>query len=82
MDVLDRPVQLARDEVRGVAVVGPAFLVAARAGCARPLDWYSGDAPRENANFITRYGFSNSYGFDDLAPLIMPQAEPKRPSIR
>ena len=38
------------------------------------VDWYSGDAPRENANFITRYGFSNSYGFDDLAPMIMPRA--------
>ena len=36
-------------------------------------DMYSGDAPRENPNFVTRYGFSNSHGFDDLAPLIMPR---------
>ncbi|MBO9577082.1 MAG: TonB-dependent receptor, partial [Sphingobium sp.] len=38
------------------------------------VDWYNGDAPRENPNFVTRYGFSNSYGFSDLAPLIMPRA--------
>ncbi len=37
------------------------------------VDWYKGDAPRENPNFLTRYGFSNSYGFDDLAPMIMPR---------
>jgi hypothetical protein len=37
------------------------------------VDWYSGDAPRENPNFVTRYGFSNSYGFSDLDPMIMPR---------
>jgi hypothetical protein len=38
------------------------------------VDWYDGDAPRENPNFINRYGISNSHGFDDLAPMIMPRA--------
>jgi outer membrane receptor for ferrienterochelin and colicin len=38
------------------------------------VDWYSGDAPRENPNFVARYGISNAHGFDDLAPLIMPRA--------
>jgi hypothetical protein len=37
------------------------------------VDWYDGDAPRENPNFIDRYGFSNAHGFDDLDPLIMPR---------
>jgi hypothetical protein len=37
------------------------------------VDLYNGDAPRENPNFITRYGFSNAYGFDDLDPMIMPR---------
>ncbi len=38
------------------------------------VDWYNGDAPRENPNFITRYGFGNAHGFSDLAPMIMPRA--------
>lgn len=38
------------------------------------VDWYDGDAPRENPNFITRYGFSNAHGFSDLDPMIMPRA--------
>jgi outer membrane receptor protein involved in Fe transport len=38
------------------------------------VDWYSGDAPRENPNFVTRYGFSNAHGFSDLDPMIMPRA--------
>ena len=38
------------------------------------VDWYSGDAPAENANFVTRYGFSNAHGFSDLDPIIMPRA--------
>ena len=38
------------------------------------VDWYSGDAPAENPNFVTRYGFSNAHGFSDLDPIIMPRA--------
>jgi len=37
------------------------------------VDWYSGDAPAENPNFVTRYGFSNAHGFSDLDPIIMPR---------
>ena len=37
------------------------------------VDWYSGDAPAENPNFVTRYGFSNAHGFSDLDPMIMPR---------
>lgn len=35
--------------------------------------FYSGDAPRENPNFVARYGFSNSVGFSDLDPVILPR---------
>jgi hypothetical protein len=38
------------------------------------VDWYKGDAPAENPNFVTRYGFSNAHGFSDLDPIIMPRA--------
>ena len=38
------------------------------------VDWYKGGAPAENPNFVTRYGFSNAYGFSDLDPIIMPRA--------
>ncbi|MCB2067522.1 MAG: TonB-dependent receptor [Erythrobacter sp.] len=38
------------------------------------VDWYDGGAPAENPNFVTRYGFSNAYGFSDLDPLVMPRA--------
>lgn len=37
------------------------------------IDWFSGDAPAENPNFVTRYGFSNAHGFSDLDPIIMPR---------
>jgi len=37
------------------------------------VDWYKGDAPAENPNFVTRYGFSNAHGFSDLDPIIMPR---------
>ena len=35
--------------------------------------FFSGDAPRENPEFIRRYGFSNAVAFDDLDPLILPR---------
>ena len=35
--------------------------------------FYSGDAPRENPNFIARYGFSNAVSFSDLDPVILPR---------
>ncbi len=37
------------------------------------VDFFSGDAPAENPNFITRYGITNANGFSDLDPLIMPR---------
>ena len=38
------------------------------------VQWYGGDAPRENPNFIERYGFSNAFSFSDLDPVILPRA--------
>ncbi|MEO7553840.1 MAG: TonB-dependent receptor [Alteraurantiacibacter sp.] len=35
--------------------------------------WYRGSAPRENPNFIARYGFSNAVSFSDLDPIFMPR---------
>lgn len=35
--------------------------------------WYEGSAPRENPNFIARYGFSNAVSFSDLDPIFMPR---------
>ena len=37
------------------------------------VQWYSGDAPRENPNFIDRYGFSNAQSFDDLGTMWLPR---------
>ncbi|WAT17727.1 carboxypeptidase regulatory-like domain-containing protein [Aurantiacibacter sp. MUD11] len=37
------------------------------------VQWYSGDAPRENPNFANRYGFSNAVAFSDLEPLVLPR---------
>ncbi len=37
------------------------------------LDWFDGDAPRYNPNFVARYGFPNTYGFSNLDPLVMPR---------
>ncbi|APE26871.1 TonB-dependent receptor [Aurantiacibacter gangjinensis] len=37
------------------------------------VQFYEGDAPRENPNFIDRYGFSNAFSFSDLDPLILPR---------
>ncbi|VVT11004.1 TonB-dependent receptor domain-containing protein [Erythrobacter sp. EC-HK427] len=35
--------------------------------------FYDGDAPRENPEFINRYGFSNAFSFSDLDPLFLPR---------
>ncbi len=37
------------------------------------VQWYSGDAPRENPQFASRYGFSNAVSFSDLDPLWLPR---------
>jgi len=37
------------------------------------VQWYQGSAPRENPNFIARYGFSNAVSFSDLDPVILPR---------
>ncbi len=37
------------------------------------VQWYEGSAPRENPNFIARYGFSNAVSFSDLDPVILPR---------
>lgn len=37
-------------------------------------DIYSGDAPRANPNFLSRYGFTNRNGFSRLAPVLQPRA--------
>jgi hypothetical protein len=36
-------------------------------------DFYHGDSPKLNQNFLNRYGFGNTTGFSDLAPVIMPR---------
>ncbi|BBC72826.1 conserved hypothetical protein [Altererythrobacter sp. B11] len=38
------------------------------------VDYYSGDHPTLNTNFVNRYGFPNTSGFSDLDPLWMPRA--------
>ncbi|MGC1269328.1 MAG: TonB-dependent receptor [Croceibacterium sp.] len=37
------------------------------------VDWFRGDAPQLNTNFVSRYGFANTTGFDDLGTLFMPR---------
>ncbi len=37
------------------------------------VQFYDGDAPRENPNFADRYGFSNAVAFDDLGTLWLPR---------
>ena len=37
------------------------------------VQFYSGDAARENPNFQDRYGFSNAVSFDDLGTLWLPR---------
>jgi len=36
-------------------------------------DFFTGDAPDENPLFVQRYGFSNSVGFKDLDPIVLPR---------
>ncbi|HUE78370.1 MAG TPA: TonB-dependent receptor [Sphingomicrobium sp.] len=36
-------------------------------------DFFTGDAPDENPVFVQRYGHSNSVGFSDLDPVILPR---------
>ena len=36
-------------------------------------DFYRGDHPDENPNFIARYGFSNTTGFSDIDPTLLPR---------
>ena len=38
------------------------------------VDWFRGGSPQLNSNFVTRYGFENTAGFDDLGAVIMPRA--------
>lgn len=37
------------------------------------VDWYRGGHPELNNNFVARYGFANTTGFNDLDPIIMPR---------
>ncbi len=37
------------------------------------VDWYDGDQPDVNPNFAKRYGFSNTTGFSNLDPVVMPR---------
>ncbi|GAB5350141.1 TonB-dependent receptor [Alteriqipengyuania sp. 357] len=38
------------------------------------VDWYDGDRPKLNPNFVDRYGFGNNTGFSALDPIVMPRA--------
>ncbi len=37
------------------------------------VQFYDGDAPRENPEFINRYGFSNAVSFDTLDAVVLPR---------
>lgn len=37
------------------------------------LEWYQGDAPTANPNFLARYGFSNRISFGKLDPVVLPR---------
>lgn len=37
------------------------------------VDIYDGDHPALNPNFVKRYGFSNTTGFSDIAPVFLPR---------
>ncbi len=37
------------------------------------VQFYEGDAPRENPEFINRYGFSNAVAFSDLDAVVLPR---------
>jgi outer membrane receptor for ferrienterochelin and colicin len=38
------------------------------------IDWYDGGHPRQNDNFVARYGYSNNTGFSNLEPVLLPRA--------
>lgn len=38
------------------------------------VDWYDGGHPRQNDNFVARYGYSNNTGFSNLEPVLLPRA--------
>lgn len=37
------------------------------------VQWYDGDAPTINPNFVSRYGFSNANPFSKLDPVLLPR---------
>ena len=37
------------------------------------LDIFDGGSPAKNLNFVDRYGFDNSTGFDDVNPVVLPR---------
>lgn len=37
------------------------------------VDWYDGGHPLLNPNFVERYGFSNTTGFSNLDPVLLPR---------
>ncbi|RHW16797.1 TonB-dependent receptor [Sphingomonas gilva] len=37
------------------------------------VEWYDGDHPDQNDNFVARYGFSNNTGFSNLEPVLLPR---------
>ena len=37
------------------------------------MDIFDGGSPARNANFVNRYGFDNSTGFDDVNPVLLPR---------
>ncbi len=37
------------------------------------MDWYGGGHPRANPTFLQRYRFTNTTGFNDLNPVILPR---------
>jgi hypothetical protein len=37
------------------------------------IDWFDGDGPSFNPNFLQRYGFENTTGFSDLDPVLLPR---------
>jgi len=37
------------------------------------VDWYGGGHPRANPEYFRRYGFTNTTGFNDLDPVILPR---------
>ena len=37
------------------------------------VDWYDGDRPTANPNFLRRYGFLNNTGFSNIPPMVQPR---------